>query len=192
MVVKRGSLQDNIVIGLDSESELNQLAFKGTQNKIFFHEKAVSKGCNILFVGSGGVLEVHAGAVIQGDFLIGEQARITIGAKTLFNKRCILRATTARTIQIGQDCLLANVKFATMDDLPIYDRLTSKRVNPATDIVVGDRVWIAEHVQVGAGATIGHDSVIGAWSMVNSTIPSHCIAAGNPAQVVKTNVVWKK
>lgn len=192
MVVKRGSLQDNIVIGLDSESDLNQIVFKGAHNMIIFHDKAVSKGCNITFFGSNGIFEVHAGTVVQGDFFVSNQSIISIGSHTLFNKKCVFRATSDQKIQIGAGCLFANVKFSTSDDLPIFDAVTQKRVNPAADIVVGDRVWIAEHAQVGAGAKIGHDSVIGAWSMVNSTIPSHCIAAGNPAQVVKTNVVWKK
>lgn len=192
MVVKRGCLQDNTVIGLDTQGDLNQLAFKGTQNKVFFHHNAVSKGCNITFFGSNGIFEVHAGAVVQGDFFISDQAIINIGEQTILNKKCVFRVTSGQKIQIGAECLFANVKFSTADDLPIFDVISHKRQNPAADILVEDRVWIAENTRIDAGAKIGHDSVIGAWSMVMGGIPAHCVAAGNPAQVVKTNIVWKK
>lgn len=192
MVVKRGSLADNLVEGLDISGDLNHVSFRGVQNKVIFHEKSTSQGCTVTFTGSHGVFEVHAGAVVQGDFIIGDHATVTIGAKTTFNKRCAFRVGGSRTIQIGQECLLANVKFSTMDDVPVYDQISLKRVNPPADIVVHDRVWIAEHVQVHAGAQIGHDSVIGAWSMVGAEIPAHVVAAGNPAKVVKDNIIWKK
>ncbi len=191
-MLKRGSLADNSVLGIDAHGELDQFSFKGMHNQVVFHPSAISKGCNILFAGSSGYFEVGAGAIVQGDFFIGEQAKVIIGAKTIFNKRCIFRATAKRKIQIGQGCLLANAKFLTMDDLPVFDMKTQQRVNPATDLLIHDRVWIAEHAQVIAGAEIGHDTVIGAWSMVVTAIPAHCVAAGNPAQVVKTNVIWRK
>ena len=191
-MLRSGSLADNQVLGIDVNGSSDHFSFKGSGNTVIFHPDAISKGCSIVFSGSGGCFEVGTGAVVQGDFLISEQASIRIGANTNFNKRCVFKATKGRKIQLGQGCLLANVKFLTMDDLPVFDQLTQQRVNPAADVVVDDRVWIAEHVQIGAGAEIGHDTVIGAWSMVTGQIPAHCVAAGNPTQVVKTSVVWKK
>jgi acetyltransferase-like isoleucine patch superfamily enzyme len=35
------------------------------------------------------------------------------------------------------------------------------------------------------GVTIGENSVIGAGSVVVRDVPSNCVAAGNPTQVVK-------
>ena len=35
------------------------------------------------------------------------------------------------------------------------------------------------------GATIGDNTTIGAGSVVSGTIPANCIAAGNPARVIK-------
>lgn len=40
------------------------------------------------------------------------------------------------------------------------------------------------------GVRIGHDSVIGAGSVVTRMAAAHCIAAGSPARVVRTGVRW--
>lgn len=54
---------------------------------------------------------------------------------------------------------------------------------PEKLITIGENVWI------GSGATvfadIGNNSIIGAGSVVVKPIPANCIAAGNPAKVLK-------
>lgn len=35
-------------------------------------------------------------------------------------------------------------------------------------------------------------SIIGAMSLVKSTIPNNCIAAGIPARVIKKNIAWSR
>ena len=51
--------------------------------------------------------------------------------------------------------------------------------------VVEPYVWIACDVTVMGGVTIGEGSVIGAGSLVDTDIPPHCFAVGNPAKVVR-------
>jgi lipopolysaccharide O-acetyltransferase len=52
-------------------------------------------------------------------------------------------------------------------------------------VTIGDDVWIGDSVAILPGVTIGRGSVIGALSVVNKSIPEYCIAAGNPARVLK-------
>lgn len=52
-------------------------------------------------------------------------------------------------------------------------------------ITIGDRVWCGVDVTVLPGVTIGDDVVIGAGSVVCEDIPSHSIAVGVPARVIK-------
>jgi acetyltransferase-like isoleucine patch superfamily enzyme len=47
-------------------------------------------------------------------------------------------------------------------------------------------VWIGTGVIVLPGVVIGKGSVISANSVVSKSIPEMCIAAGNPALVIKT------
>jgi acetyltransferase-like isoleucine patch superfamily enzyme len=50
----------------------------------------------------------------------------------------------------------------------------------------GIGVWIASHVAILDGVTIGDHSVIGAGSVVRASIPPRSVAVGAPARVVKT------
>lgn len=52
-------------------------------------------------------------------------------------------------------------------------------------VVIRDNVWIGENVSIMPGVTIGKNSVIGANSVVTHDIPENCIAAGNPAKIIK-------
>lgn len=45
--------------------------------------------------------------------------------------------------------------------------------------------WLGANVMVLKGVKIGARSIIGAGSVVTRDIPSDCIAAGNPARVIK-------
>ncbi|WP_419877600.1 acyltransferase [Brevibacillus centrosporus] len=60
------------------------------------------------------------------------------------------------------------------------------------DIYIGDHVWLGAHVNVLKGVTIGENSVIGIRSLVISDIPSHCVAAGLPAKVKRSNTYWTR
>lgn len=52
-------------------------------------------------------------------------------------------------------------------------------------ISIGKNVWIGESVCILPGVAIGDGSVIGAGSVVTTNIPAHCVAAGNPARVIR-------
>lgn len=55
-------------------------------------------------------------------------------------------------------------------------------------VCIGENCWIGRNVSILKGVTIGDNSVIAANSVVTKSIPANCIAAGNPAKVVKTNI----
>lgn len=55
----------------------------------------------------------------------------------------------------------------------------------AEPVTIGDNVWIGGGVTILPGVTIGDNVVIGAGSVVCRDLPSDCVAAGNPAKVIK-------
>ena len=65
-------------------------------------------------------------------------------------------------------------------DLPI-----SRQAMPERPVRIGAGSWLGHGTVVLPGATIGRHVVVGANSVVRGEIPSYCVAAGNPARVVK-------
>lgn len=125
-------------------------------------------------------------------YFLSDNTHVRIGAGTLCNSSFWANLSgSGRSISIGEHCLFASVKARTSDAHHIIDDATGKMINPAGDIVVSNRVWIAEDVLLLKGASIGEESVIGAKSMVNSDIPPHSLAAGIPAKVIRSNISWR-
>ena len=58
-------------------------------------------------------------------------------------------------------------------------------------IIIKDDAWIGMNVIILKGVTIGRGAIIGAGSVVTRDVPDWCVAAGNPARVVKCIEVEK-
>ena len=95
------------------------------------------------------------------------------------------------TIRIGNGCLFADgVMLTTSDMHSIIAVPSGERLNPAKDIVIGDRVWVGLQAMVLKGSHIGSGSIVGAHALVSGKIPDNCSAGGNPAQVLRKDVTW--
>ena len=59
--------------------------------------------------------------------------------------------------------------------------------HPATkgDVVIGNDCWLGSGCTIMSGVTIGDGAIVSAKAVVTKDIPPYCIAAGNPARVVK-------
>ena len=68
-----------------------------------------------------------------------------------------------------------------------------KRINPASDIVIGKHVWICSDVKVLKGSNIPSYSIIGANSVVNKYLSTeYAMYVGCPARQIKSNVDWSR
>lgn len=54
------------------------------------------------------------------------------------------------------------------------------------EIHIGEDVWIGGNVVILPGVKLGRGCVIGAGSVVTRDVPDFCVAAGNPAKVLRT------
>lgn len=54
-------------------------------------------------------------------------------------------------------------------------------------VEIGNNVWIGDKATILSGVRIGEGSVIAANAVVSKDIPAYSVAAGNPAQIIKTN-----
>ena len=71
---------------------------------------------------------------------------------------------------------------------PEKDDMRTWKYSDNAPIIIGENVWIGRNCRICKGVTIGDNSVIGSNSVVTKDIPANCIAVGNPARVIKTDI----
>lgn len=116
---------------------------------------------------------------------------IKIGEHLDSQRDLFIDSMEGRSIQIGNDVLLAySVELRNNDGHSILDE-TEKRLNPSKDVLIGDRVWIGQGALILKSAVVPSDSVVAAHSVVTKTFDkSGVILAGTPAKIIKQNIHW--
>jgi acetyltransferase-like isoleucine patch superfamily enzyme len=131
-----------------------------------------------------GAVEIVRGTRI----LISDGAHLEIGPESYINYNSSLSCFDR--ITIGSKCAIAwntNILDANTHEL-IVEGLSRPWSKP---VVIGDRVWIGTGATILPGVTIGDGSVVAAGSVVTSDVPSMALVAGNPARVIRENVLWR-
>ena len=130
----------------------------------------------------GGEVAVSRGAQVR----VFADATIEIGDGTFINLDTTISAK--ERITIGAHCSISwnvNILDGNFHDLIIREVTWPK----TTPVEIGDNVWIGTGVTI-VGASIGDAAVLGAGSMVSSTVPAKELVTGNPGQVVMEDVSW--
>lgn len=129
-----------------------------------------------------GRITIHFASAAEG------KARFIIGEKSFIGNRCTF--SILKEIRIGDYCLIgAGTRIQDNDGHPLnpYERKSGRRLtmDEALPVIIGDNVWIAPQTIILKGVSIGDNSIVGAGSVVTGDLPSGCIAAGNPARVIR-------
>lgn len=185
-----GRASGNAIVGQAREIGRCDIRFAGSGNRVEIGTGVRFKRLTILFTGDGGTVEIGAGCELRGEIRVNTGGQVVVGAGTKFNKDCRVHAGEGRTIRIGSGCLFADVGIRTSDSHTILDAASGERLNPAADVTIGDRVWLAERVLVYKGAAVGDDVVVGAGAIVTGAIAANSVAAGIPARTIRGGIVW--
>lgn len=97
-------------------------------------------------------------------------------------------ASSQAKIIIGDNVLFASNVLVTNENHGINPELDIPYMSQplsAKNVYIGNGCWIGEQVCILSGVSIGEKCIIGAGSVVTKSIPDYCIAAGNPAKVLK-------
>lgn len=121
------------------------------------------------------------GTVVPVELGTYEKGRIEIGERTFINYGTSI--TARASVKIGAHCFLGHYTFI-MDNHQ-HDVDKHWILPPSAPVVIEDNVWIGAKAVILPGVRIGHNAVIGAGSIVTSDIPPRCVAAGNPARVLR-------
>jgi acetyltransferase-like isoleucine patch superfamily enzyme len=121
------------------------------------------------------------GTVVPVELVTYAVGRIEIGDRTFINYGSSIAAQAS--VRIGSHCHLGHYTFVMDNDQ--HDVVLHNELPQSEPVVVEDHVWIGAKTVILPGVRIGTRSVIGAGSIVTKDIPSRCVAAGNPARVLR-------
>lgn len=193
----------------------NKLSIKGKMNKIFLKEVKVRKN-KIFIEGKRNYLEINNKAKIKNSSIYikgndiklifdenveisnsffeiyGDKNEVYIGKRTSFSGVRLTSAEERNKIYIGDDCLFSyNIDLRNTDSHKIYRN--NILINEGKEVVIKDRVWVGEGVNILKGVFINSDNVIGAGALVNKNIfEKNVVIGGNPAKIIKRDIKWKK
>lgn len=117
--------------------------------------------------------EIEDGKLTKYNWIVRHPDKLTLGYKTDIGAFTYLNAFNGIFIedfvQIGSHCSIYSI--STID-------------NKGGKIHLKTNCKIGSHSVIMPGVTIGENSIIGAFSFVNSDIPSNVVAFGIPAKII--------
>ena len=107
--------------------------------------------------------------------------RISIGAHTCINKRCVVDGrggvSIGNNVDIAQDVCIWTEQHDY--NSPVY-------ASVCKSVVIEDYVWVASRATILPGVTVGVGAVVAAGAVVTKDVPPYSIVAGVPAKVIGT------
>lgn len=158
---------------------------------VSFNQKRTrgSKGEFRLLVEDGATLTFGKG---HSYFKYDSDVQVFKGAQLLIG-RCStnigLKIVCSEKIVIGNDVHIGRDVWIRDNNGGHY--VIVKGYKDKAPVIIGDNVWICSNVSITKGVTIGEGAIISSNSVVTTNIPAHCIASGNPAEVIAENVYWR-
>lgn len=154
---------------------------------------SVKIGDNFIFTSGAGYNPLARN--IKGEIYVRSNGSLSIGDNVGISSSCLWvnkHVSIGNNVKIGADCLILDTDAHNLDyrirngsirneKNEIIDSLTAKSgdIVIEEDVLVGTRCIILKNVSIGAR------SIIAAGSVVTKSIPSDCIAGGNPCKVLR-------
>ena len=121
-----------------------------------------------------GYPQIEDGKPTKYNWVVQHKSKLKLGYKTDIGAFTYINAARGVLIedfvQIGSHCSIYSI--STIDD-------------KEGQVVLKKNCRIGSHSVVMPGVTIGENSIIGSFSLVNKNIPDNVVALGVPAKVVK-------
>ena len=143
-------------------------------------------GLNQIRLGEHAMIHRDCWIQVMGSSVDDDSARIIIGSHARIGMGSSISA--AQQVVVGEHVLLARNVYIS-DHAHAYENVDVPIVDQGlagiAPVSIGRNTWLGQNTVVLPGVTIGQHCVIGANSVVNSSIPDFSVAVGTPARVVK-------
>jgi acetyltransferase-like isoleucine patch superfamily enzyme len=169
-----------------------RLALRLAWLKLRFGRRLQTDG--LAFVGPGVKLQIGRDATVHlgrwswighGCKIRAHEGEVRIGAKTVLGQEVTISAF--QHVSIGRECIVADrVMLIDFDhgvvevERPIREQGIYKR-----DVRLGNNVWVGYGACFLRGVTVGDNTVIGTYAVVNRDVPDNAVVAGVPARIVR-------
>lgn len=121
-------------------------------------------------------------------FVVLKNADLTIGNNTGLNGVmifCSTKVTIGNDVKIGGNTRITDTNHHSLDFIIRRDVKKDAENAISSPVEIGNDVFIGANCYIGKGVSIGDRTIIAAGSVVIKSIPSDCIAGGNPAKVIR-------
>jgi lipopolysaccharide O-acetyltransferase len=143
-------------------------------------------GLNEIVLGRGAQIERDCWIQTIPDDKQDNEAKLVIGPYAGIGMGASISA--ARKVVIGDHALLARNVYIS-DHAHAFENIGApimhQGIQGIAPVSIGRSTWLGQNVVVLPGVTIGEHCVIGANSVVKSSIPDFSVAVGAPARVIK-------
>ena len=177
--------------------------------------KVIIKNCNIetgmIRIGFGdigifdqvlsrSILEIEGRIIFYGKAVIGHGSKISVGKNGILeigNNFTITAETFIichKNIKFGANNLISwENLFMDTDFHKIKNIEKNGTINISKEISTGDNVWFGCRNTILKGSQISNNCVIGSNSLINKKFyKDNILIAGNPAKILKENIVWEQ
>ena len=125
---------------------------------------------------------------LQGHICVNKGAKLIIGNRVGMSSPVIWAHKSIKIgnhVKFGANVIVMDSDAHSLNFLLRRDASVDMQHKKDAEIVIEDDAFIGMNTIIMKGVTIGARSIIGAGSIVTKSIPADCIAAGNPAMIIK-------
>lgn len=156
----------------------NKLKKSKAETHIRMEENAVWNCRNGAFLFYNTVLEIKPNAVFESEYFSANGGSVIIAHKN---------------IKFGEDVMIGRNVIIYDSDFHTINNRDGIACNPPKPVVIEDHVWLTTNVMVQKGVTIGRDSLVTAYTVVNKDMPAHSIIGGKSVGgIISDNVSWSR
>ena len=145
------------------------------------------------------IIQLDGKIIFCGKASIGHGSRISVGKNGILEigKNFIITAETSiichKKIRFGDNILISWENLFMDTDFHKIKDTENNIINEPKEIFIGNNVWIGCRNTILKGSQISDNSVIGSNSLINKKFnKNNILIAGNPAKILKENIVWEQ